>query len=60
MPKSDNGGSRLDRIEAILAAGAARQADREREFARLLRAQVVLADLMRELSRIVRRFPPTQ
>jgi hypothetical protein len=60
MPKSDNGQSRLDRIEAILAAGAARQADREHEFARLLRAQVVLADLMRELSRIVRRFPRTQ
>jgi len=60
MPKSDNGHSRLDRIEAILAAGAARQADREHEFARLLRAQVALADLMRELSRIVRRFPRTQ
>lgn len=60
MPSPDNGSNRLDRIEAILAAGAARQADREREFARLLRAQVVLADLMRELSRIVRRFPRTQ
>lgn len=60
MPKSDNGRSRLDRIEAILAAGAARQADREREFARLLRAQAALAGLMRELSRIVRRFPRTQ
>lgn len=60
MPKSDNGGSRPDRIEAILAGGAARQADREREFVRLHRAQVVLAELMRELSRIVRRFPPRQ
>jgi hypothetical protein len=60
MPKSDNGGSRLDRIEAILAAGVARQADREREFVRLLRAQVMLAGLMREFSRIVRRFPRTQ
>jgi hypothetical protein len=60
MPKSGNGRSRLDRIEAILAAGAARQADREREFARLLRAQAVLAGLMRELSRIGRRFPRTQ
>ena len=60
MPKSDNGGSRLDPIEAILAAGAARQADREREFARLLRAQVALTALMRELSRIVRRLPPRQ
>ena len=60
MPKSDNGGSRLDRIEAILAAGAARQAEGKHELARLLRAQIVLADLMRELSRIMRRFPRTQ
>jgi peptidoglycan hydrolase CwlO-like protein len=50
MPKSDNGGSRLDRIEAILEAGAARQADIEDEFRRLLRAQVVVVDTLGQLA----------
>ncbi|MCX6638781.1 MAG: hypothetical protein NT090_27320 [Acidobacteria bacterium] len=50
MPKSDNGRSRLDRIEAIIEAVATRQADIEGEFGRLLRAQVVVVDTMRELA----------
>ena len=50
MPKSDNGRSRLDRIEAILEAVATRQADIEDEFRRLLRAQVVVVDTMGQLA----------
>jgi peptidoglycan hydrolase CwlO-like protein len=50
MPKSGNGGSRLDRIEAILEAVATRQADIEDEFRRLLRAQVVVVDTMGQLA----------
>lgn len=49
MPDND-GQSRLDRIEAIIEAVATRQADLEDEFRRLLRAQVVMADSMRELA----------
>ncbi|MGC9969429.1 MAG: hypothetical protein ABSE56_02445 [Bryobacteraceae bacterium] len=49
MPES-NGQSRLDRIEAIIEAVATREADIEDEFRRLLRAQVVMADSMRELA----------
>ena len=47
-----NGGDapRLDRVERIIAASAARRADIEDEFRRLLRAQVVMADTMRELA----------
>ena len=50
MPKSGNGRSRLDRIEAILEAVATRQADIEDEFRRLLRAQVVVVDTMGQLA----------
>ena len=50
MPKSDNGRSRLDRIEAIIEAVAVRQADIEDEFRRLLRAQVVMVDNMGQLA----------
>jgi hypothetical protein len=49
MP-DNNGQSRLDRIEAIIEAVATRQADLEDDFRRLLRAQVVMADSMRELA----------
>lgn len=55
-----NGQSRLDRIEAIIEAGATRQADIEDEFHRLLRAQVVMADSIRELAaETARRFRDT-
>ncbi|MCX6638783.1 MAG: hypothetical protein NT090_27330 [Acidobacteria bacterium] len=50
MPKSNNGRSRLDRIEAIIEAAAVRQADIEDEFRRLLRAQVVMVDNMGQLA----------
>jgi hypothetical protein len=50
MPKSNNGRSRLDRIEAIIEAVAVRQADIEDEFRRLLRAQVVMVDNMGQLA----------
>ena len=36
--------SRLDRIERIIEVVASRQADVEEEFARLLKAQIVLQD----------------
>ncbi len=50
MPKSGNGHSRLDRIEAILETVATRQSDMEDEFRRLLRAQVVVVDTMGQLA----------
>ena len=50
MPTPDNGSSRLDRIEAIIEAVATRQANLEDEFARLLRAQVVMHDAMNNLA----------
>jgi hypothetical protein len=59
MP-DNKGQSRLDRIEAIIEATATRQADFEDEFRRLLRAQVVMADSIRELaSETTRRFRDT-
>jgi hypothetical protein len=44
MESSGNSAARLDRIEGIIEALATRQAIVEDEFARLLKAQVVMAD----------------
>jgi hypothetical protein len=44
MESNGNSAARLDRIEGIIEALATRQAIVEDEFARLLKAQVVMAD----------------
>ena len=44
---------RLDRIEAIIEATASRQANIEEEFARLLKAQVVLYDVVNKFATIL-------
>jgi hypothetical protein len=56
MADQDNGhgSARLDRIEGIIEALANRQALIEDEFARLLKAQVVMFDTMNSLGELQR------
>jgi len=62
MADQDNGhgSARLDRIEGIIEALANRQALIEDEFARLLKAQVVMFDTMNNLGGLQRQADERQ